>query len=84
MIVANRQEAVVRIPVVVPPVEVEVAAIVILVENEHVTVAVDLGDGALCEKPSASPSPDVASQGLYRICDLNLSLSFSHQLSLIF
>ena len=48
---ANRQEAIVGIPVVIPVVEVKVA-VVIHVEFEHVAITVHLADGALCEKPS--------------------------------
>lgn len=45
--VADRKEAVVGIPVVVEPIEVEVALGVALVEVRHIAVAVDLADGAL-------------------------------------
>lgn len=56
--VANGQEAVVGIPVIVEPIEVEVALGTVLVEIRHVAVAIDLRDGALCEKPSVALSPD--------------------------
>ena len=58
MIVANRQEAVVGIPVVVEPIEVEVALRTILVEIRHVAVVIDLANGALCEKPSKPLLPN--------------------------
>ena len=80
---ANRKEAIVGIPVTVPVVEVEVALGTVLVEVEHVAVEVHLRNGALYEKPSMALLPD-ASRELYRIRDLILSLSFSHQLSLVF
>jgi hypothetical protein len=67
--VANGQEAVVAIPVVVPPIEVEVALPVVLVEMRHVAVAVDLGDRALCKSAIHATTRRVLS-GLYRIRDL--------------
>lgn len=57
-IVANRQEAVVGVPVVVPPIEVELALGVVLVEIRHVAVAINLTNGALCEKPSMALLPE--------------------------
>jgi hypothetical protein len=53
--VANRQETIVRIPIIVPPIEVELALRVVLVEIRHVAIAIDLGNGALYEKPSMPP-----------------------------
>lgn len=58
MIVANREKAVVSIPVVVPPIEVEVALRTVLVQTRHVAVTIDLANGALHEKPSVTPLPD--------------------------
>ena len=57
-IVANREEAVVGVPVVVPPVEVEVTLRTVPVEIRHVAVAIDLANGALCEKPPMPLPPD--------------------------
>lgn len=57
LIVAHRKEAVVGIPVVIRVVEVKVA-VVVRVEFEHAPIAVHLGVGALCEKPSVPLSPD--------------------------
>jgi hypothetical protein len=88
--VANRQEAVVGVPVVVEPIEVEVTLRTIPVEVRHVAVAIDLANGALYKKPSVPPPLECAIifQKLYRIRDQScsglISLSFSHQLSLIF
>jgi hypothetical protein len=53
--VANREEPVVGIPVVVPPIEVEVPLGTVSVEIRHVAVTVDLSDGALYEKLSEAP-----------------------------
>ena len=47
MTVANGEEAVVRIPVVVPPIEVEVPVGVVPVQVGHVAVTVDLRGRAL-------------------------------------
>ena len=51
---ANRQEAIVGIPVIVPPIEIEVTLGIVPVEIRHVAVAIDLSNGALCEKPPVS------------------------------
>ena len=51
-IVANTEEPVVSIPVIVPPIEVQVALGIVPVEVRNVAVAIDLVNGALCEKPS--------------------------------
>lgn len=56
MNVANGQETVVRIPIVVPPVEIELALGIVPVEVRNVAVAIDLADGALYKKPS-TPLP---------------------------
>ena len=58
VIVANRKEAVVGIPVIVPPIEVEVTLRIVPVEVRNVTVTIDLANGALCEKPSIPLPPD--------------------------
>ncbi|MEK7390519.1 MAG: hypothetical protein AAB635_00050 [Patescibacteria group bacterium] len=58
--VANSEEAIDRIPVVVPPIEVEVPLGIVPVEIRHVAVAIDLSNGALCEKPSMAPSLDIS------------------------
>ena len=67
--VADRQEAVVGVPVIVPPVEVELALRVVLVEIRHIAIAIDLANGA-CAKSRPRHCPPIASQGLYRIRDL--------------
>ena len=54
MIVANRKEAAVGIPVIVPPIEVKVALGIVPVEVRNAAAAIDLANGALCEKP---PTP---------------------------
>jgi hypothetical protein len=68
--VANRKEAVVGVPVIVEPVEVQVPLRVVLVKVRNVAVIIDLTNGALYEKPSTTPSPENI-QGLNRICDLS-------------
>ena len=68
MTVANGQETVVVIPVVVPPIEVEVTLGVVPVEVRHVAVAVDLRDGTLCRSAIDATAHRVLS-GLYRIRD---------------
>jgi hypothetical protein len=87
--VANGQETVVVIPVIVPPIEVEVALGTVLVEVRHVAVTIDLANGALYEKRSMPPPTEYFTfQRLYRICDSrscrSTSRSFSYQLSLFF
>lgn len=52
MIVANTEETVVGIPVIVPPIKVQVALGIVPVEIRNVAVAIDLADGALCKKLS--------------------------------
>ncbi len=47
MKVANGKEAIVRIPVVVEPIQVEVPLGIVPVEVRHVAVAIDLRDRAL-------------------------------------
>ncbi len=69
MTVANGQETVVAIPVVVPPIEVEVPLGVVLVEIRHVAVAVDLGDRALCRSAVHATTRRMLS-GLNRTRDL--------------
>lgn len=49
---ANTEETVVGIPVIIPPIEVQVALGIVPVEVRNVAVAIDLANGALCEKPS--------------------------------
>lgn len=87
MIVAHRQEAVVVVPVVVEVVEVQLALGVILVEDAHVAIAVDLGNGIMCDMCSKPPplkwDQSRTFLGLYRIRNLELP-NTSHQLSLIF
>ena len=69
MTVANGEETVVVIPVVVPPIEVEVALAVVPVEIRLVAVAVDLRDRALCRNAVHATARRILS-GLYRIRDL--------------
>jgi len=54
VIVANGEETIVGVPVIVPPIEVEVALRSVPVEIRDVAVAIDLANGALYEKPSIS------------------------------
>ena len=49
---ANTEEPVVSIPVTAPPTEVQAALGIVPVEVRNVAVAIDLVNGALCEKPS--------------------------------
>jgi len=72
VIVAHREEPVVAIPVIVKPIEVELALRVILVEVEDVAITVDLRDGALYKIPS-KPLPvenSAVVSRLYRIRDV--------------
>ena len=55
---ANPEEAIVGIPVVIPPIEVEVTLAIILVEIRDVAVTIDLADGALCDKSPMPLSPE--------------------------
>ena len=55
---AHPEEPVVGIPITVPVVEVEVTLRTVLVEIRDVAVAIDLTNGALCEKPSMPLSPE--------------------------
>ncbi|MFA6463544.1 MAG: hypothetical protein WCV55_00905 [Candidatus Paceibacterota bacterium] len=57
-IVANGKEAIVGVPVIVPPIEVEVTLRIILVQIRDVAVAIDLVSGALYEKPPISLLPN--------------------------
>ena len=69
MTVANGEETVVAIPVVVPPIEVEVALGIVPVEVRHVAVAIDLRDRASCRSAIHATTRRILS-GLYRIRDL--------------
>ena len=64
MIVANRKEAVVGIPVIVPPIEVKVALGIVPVEVRNIAVTIDLANGALCEKPSMPLPVDCFAQAV--------------------
>ena len=61
---ANTEEAVVGIPVIVPPIEVQVALGIVPVEVRNVAVAIDLANGALCEKPSMPLPADSFAQAV--------------------
>ncbi len=50
VIVANAQETIVGIPVIVPPIEVQVALGIVPVEVRNIAVTINLANGALCEK----------------------------------
>jgi len=63
-IVANTEETVVGIPVIVPPIEVQVALGIVPVEVRNVTVAINLTNGALCKKPSMPPPADYFAQAV--------------------
>lgn len=54
--VANAEEPPVVVPVIVEVVEVQVPVGIVPVEVRHVAVAIDLGDGAMCYRPSMPPS----------------------------
>lgn len=56
MIVANSRKAANVIPVIVEPIQVQLALRVVPVEVSHVAVAIDLGHGAICDMPSSPPS----------------------------
>jgi hypothetical protein len=58
VIVANSKETIVSIPIIVEPIQIEVALGTILVEVEHVAIAIDLRNGTLYEKLSGPPLPD--------------------------
>jgi hypothetical protein len=49
---SDGKETIVRIPVIVEPIEVQITLGTVPVEIHHVAVAVDLGEGAMCNKPS--------------------------------
>ena len=57
-IIANPEETIVGIPVVVEPIEVEVALRTVLVEIRHMAVAINLSNGTLCKRPSVPPPTD--------------------------
>ena len=61
---ANGEEAIVRIPVVVEPIEVQVPLGIVPVEVRNVTVAINLTNGALCEKAIHATAPRL----LHRSC----------------
>ena len=65
MIVANREETVVVIPVTVPIVEVEVALRIVPVEVRHVAIATHLTNGTLCKKSSIPPPPEFSKGCIY-------------------
>src|SRR3989344_8338721 len=69
MKVANGEEAVVLIPVVVPPVEVEIPLGVVLVEFRHVAIVTDLRDRALVKSAIRTTTHRMLS-GLNCMCDL--------------
>ena len=58
MKVADGKETIVGIPVIVPPIEIQVALRVVPVEVRHVAVVSDLANGALYEKQSKPPPTD--------------------------
>jgi len=58
LIVANSQEAIVGVPIIVPPIEVEVPLRAVLVQVRDIAVAIDLANGALCKKPSVTLPPE--------------------------
>ena len=89
MKVANGKEAVVSIPVIVKPIEVEVALGTVLVEAQNVAVTIDLANGVLYEKFSMPPPLEFFKfQRLYLIRGSrslrSTSPNFSYQLSLFF
>ena len=52
---ANAQEQILRIPVIVVPIEVQLTLAIVLVENEHVPIAIDVINRALYPLPSIPP-----------------------------
>lgn len=51
------EEAIVGIPIIVEPIEIEIALRIVLVEVSHVAVAIDLRNRPLCEiLPMPQPS----------------------------
>lgn len=63
MIVANSRKAVDVIPVIVEPIQVQLALRVVPVEVSHVAIAIDLGHGAMCDIPSSPPSFELRFSG---------------------
>ncbi len=63
-VVANTEEAVVIIPVIVPPIEIKVALGIVPVEVRNVAVTTDLANGALCEKQSMPLPTDSFAQAV--------------------
>ena len=58
MIVANPKEPIVGIPVIVPPIKVEVALRTVLVQVRDIAVTIDLSNGVLCKKLSITLLPE--------------------------
>jgi len=73
VIVANTEETIVGIPVIVPPIEVQVALGIVPVEVRNVTVAINLTNGALCEKAIHATAPRL----LHRSC-IEFVISFTN------
>ena len=61
---ANTEEAVVGIPVIVPQIEVEVALGIVPVEVRNVVVVSDLANGSLCKKPPMPLPADIFAQAV--------------------
>lgn len=69
MKVANGEEAIHRIPVIVEPIEVELALGIVPVEVRHVAIAIDLRDRAFVRSTICATTHRILS-GLNRMCDL--------------
>lgn len=57
-LVANSKETIVGIPIIAPPIEVEVTLRIVPVEVRHVAVTIDLANRASCKKLSTPLLPD--------------------------
>ena len=61
---ANTEETVVGIPVIVVPIEVQVPLGIVPIEVRNVAVAIDLVNGTLCKKPSMPLPADSFAQAV--------------------
>lgn len=76
---ANTQEQVTLVPVIVVPIEVELTPIIVLVEDEHVVIAIDVSSRALALTPICTTTPRVL-LGLYISYDLTYVVRSEYQL----
>lgn len=80
LIIANPKETIVGIPVVIKRIEVEVALRTVLVEIRNMAVAINLGNGTLCKRPSVPPPTDF-SKGCIECVTLIYHKSFTPTVS---